>query len=215
MEPRCLNTLYHDFPSIAVWESKDRAWKLRQRVVGGFTPIGRMYSVHPTAGEKFYLRLLLCHVPGATSFEDLRRVPGHQEPFPTFKAACAARGLLQNDGEWDNCMQEAVEYRMPQSLREMFASILAYNEVADAVALWNKCKGDLCEDLLHTARQANPARQLDEEIEQQCLWLLDGLLRQMSSNMSIIAGMPRLLERFAPQQGFVAQQQAQYPVLQQ
>uniref|UniRef100_A0A383WI43 Helitron helicase-like domain-containing protein n=1 Tax=Tetradesmus obliquus TaxID=3088 RepID=A0A383WI43_TETOB len=213
-EPEQLRTLYHDLPRIAVWNSSNKAWQQRQRAPPGFMPIGGMYSVHPSAGERFYLRLLLCHVPGATSFEDLRRVPGHEQPFPTFKEACAARGLLQHDGEWRQCLQEAAGHRMPYCMRGMFASILAYNDVADAAALWNDYKGALCEDLLRTARREHPARQLDEEIEQQCLWILDGLLRQMGKSVADISGMPALQQQFAPQQGIVAQQLRRYPVQQ-
>ena len=55
--------------------------------------LGRMYFIKPMAGEVFYLRLLLTVVKGPTSFEDLRTVPGHPEPFPTFHGACLARGL--------------------------------------------------------------------------------------------------------------------------
>ena len=38
----------------------DKIWSKRQRAgPNGFTPIGRLISVHPNQGEKFYLRLLL------------------------------------------------------------------------------------------------------------------------------------------------------------
>jgi len=50
-----------------------------------------MYSVHPSAGERFFLRLLLIAVPGPTSFEDLRTHDGIVHP--TFRDACIARGL--------------------------------------------------------------------------------------------------------------------------
>ena len=33
-----------------------------------------MYAAQPKEGERFYLRSLLLHVAGATSFEDLRTV---------------------------------------------------------------------------------------------------------------------------------------------
>ena len=59
-----------------------------------------MYFIKPTSGEIYYLCLLLTVVKGATSFDDLRRVPGYQNLFPTFHAACLAQGLLQDDGEW-------------------------------------------------------------------------------------------------------------------
>ncbi|CAB4416164.1 unnamed protein product [Rhizophagus irregularis] len=44
-----------------------------------------MYFVHPAAGERYYLRMLLNIVCGATSFEDLRTVQGI--PYHSFKEA--------------------------------------------------------------------------------------------------------------------------------
>ena len=34
--------------------------------------IGRVYSAHPGEGERFFLRMLLNHVIGCTSYEDIR-----------------------------------------------------------------------------------------------------------------------------------------------
>lgn len=73
-----------------------RKWKVRQCRFA----LGRMYFIKPTAGEQFYLRTLLTVVKGPTSFDDLRRIPGQQQLLPTFYAACLARGLLEDDGEW-------------------------------------------------------------------------------------------------------------------
>ena len=42
-----------------------------------------MYFVHFTAGEQYYLRMLLSIVCGATSFENLRTVDGIF--YPSFK----------------------------------------------------------------------------------------------------------------------------------
>jgi hypothetical protein len=36
--------------------------------------VGRMYFIHPTAGERFFLHLLLTIVSGATSFEHVRTI---------------------------------------------------------------------------------------------------------------------------------------------
>jgi hypothetical protein len=63
-----LNTLYHDFPRITTWKKKEKQWALRTRTL---LPVGRMYFMQPSEGEKYFLRLLLHHVPWATSFEDL------------------------------------------------------------------------------------------------------------------------------------------------
>ena len=34
--------------------------------------IGRMYAAHPGEGERFYMRMLLNHVTGCTSYVDIR-----------------------------------------------------------------------------------------------------------------------------------------------
>ncbi len=65
-----LNTLYHDFPRIATWKKNEKQWALRTRTPS-LLPVGRMYFEQPSEGERYFLRLLLHHVPGATSFEDL------------------------------------------------------------------------------------------------------------------------------------------------
>ena len=65
--PAAHNFLYQDFPSEFIWDPKKREWHKRQK--GG--AIGCMYYAHPSSGEHFYLRTLLCAVKGTTSFEDL------------------------------------------------------------------------------------------------------------------------------------------------
>jgi hypothetical protein len=71
--PLELTTLYHSFPAHFRWDKSKRMWFRRERApVGGWIPVGRMYHVHVREGERFYLRMLLTHVTGATSFQDLR-----------------------------------------------------------------------------------------------------------------------------------------------
>ena len=81
-----------------------------------------MYYAHPGSGERFYLRTLLTTVKGATSFEDLRRVDGG-DPLPTFHQACLARGLLEDDNEWRQCLQEAAHMASGHQLRNLFVTI--------------------------------------------------------------------------------------------
>ncbi len=76
-----------------VWNRKLKQWTMRKR---GFT-INRMYYAHPTLGERYYLRMLLNCVKGATSYERLRIMDGTEHD--TFKDACIAMGLLANDNE--------------------------------------------------------------------------------------------------------------------
>jgi hypothetical protein len=106
--------------------------------------------------------MLLCQVPGAQGFEHLRTFNG--VVHPTFKAACQARGLLADDAEWRTCMQEATVFTPARQLRALFDTVLAYNEVTDPLQLWNDFKNDMCDDLLHAARDVNPARDFDDGI---------------------------------------------------
>jgi len=107
-------------------------WKRRQR--GGDNMVGRMYTVSPKDPERFYLRILLLHVRGATSFESLRTVNGMI--YETFKAAAIARGLLESDEEWAICLRDAGSYLMPRQFRDMFAFIICFCHPAHPATLW-------------------------------------------------------------------------------
>ena len=58
---------------------------MTERKRGGEKTIARMYTVSVKDEERFYLKLLLLHVPGAATFEFLR----------TFMVICAKRSKLQ------------------------------------------------------------------------------------------------------------------------
>ena len=105
-------------------------WKIKQRAAGKI--ISRMYSTRPNEGERFFLGLLLLHTPGATSFEHLRTVDGVS--LETFREACASRGLLKNDGEWQNVLVDAAGFQMQS--RQLFAIILTQCEPSDLLSLW-------------------------------------------------------------------------------
>jgi hypothetical protein len=55
---------YVDFPSAFRWYQQPRTWAKRKRTTHT-PPIGRVYWVSPRSGEKYFLRFLLHHVPGA------------------------------------------------------------------------------------------------------------------------------------------------------
>jgi hypothetical protein len=126
-----LTTMYPNYPKIAVRSKSKKAWHLQKRATGRWGAgrnnhvtlgtVGRMYFVQPSEGERYYLRVLLTHVAGATCFEDLRTTHWPETPttivHPTFKATCVARGLLQDDAKWDQCLSEATGVQLPKSLR--------------------------------------------------------------------------------------------------
>lgn len=65
--------------------------------------VSRMYSVSPTDPEKFYMRMLLLHAPGAKNYEDLRTVDG--EVLDSFRSACIQLHLLADDTEYFNALK--------------------------------------------------------------------------------------------------------------
>jgi hypothetical protein len=86
-----------------------------------------MYYAHPTSGERYYLRMLLNCVKGATSYEHLWIADGREHD--TLKNACIAMGLIANDNEWDQALEEVGVWASGRQLRDMFTSMLMFCEV--------------------------------------------------------------------------------------
>ncbi|WOG81785.1 hypothetical protein DCAR_0100936 [Daucus carota subsp. sativus] len=156
--PTARNYTYHEFPRHFTWLPRVCRWKERQRG----DVVGRLSEVHATAGELLYLRMLLMRKKGAINFQDVRTVDNHV--YDTFKEACAALGLLENDSQWHHEMFENSHSAMPNQLREMFVNILAYCSVTDPGALWNAHWKSMSEDILGIRRRAsnNPELQLSD-----------------------------------------------------
>src|SRR6202789_2694972 len=183
--PEARELLYQDFPSKFVWIQKDRKWKLRQQ---GFA-IGRMYYAHPSSGERFYLRTLLAAVKGAKSFEDLRRVDG--DLLPTFHQACLARGLLEDDNEWRQCLQEAAHMATGHQLRNLFVTILHDCSPSDPLALWLEFRVNICDDLRHALHSKNIVRDpTDDQVYDYGLYLIDHILRGGNKSLQDWPTMP-------------------------
>eukprot|EP00733_Pompholyxophrys_punicea_P001399 Pompholyxophrys_punicea_v1_NODE_684_length_1459_cov_6.711538.p2 type:complete len:137 gc:universal NODE_684_length_1459_cov_6.711538:282-692(+) len=115
---------FYILTSLPISDGSQRKKKWQRRLRGP-RPIGRLYFVHPSEGERFYLRLLLCHIPGARSFEELKTV--RRVVCETFREAARSLHLLNDSEEWEQGLQEATVDAMPVKLRELFAVILVFN----------------------------------------------------------------------------------------
>ncbi|XP_028100375.1 uncharacterized protein LOC114299737 [Camellia sinensis] len=146
MEDECLFT-YQEFPQRFVWLNSEKRWKLRHH---GYA-IGRMYFASPNSGERFYLRLLLTVVKGPKSFQCLRTL--NNVLHDTFKSAYVARGLLEDDEEWIQCLKETAVMKTGYQLRRLFTIILTQCSPLQPYALWN-----------HFQCIYNEAQQADAEI---------------------------------------------------
>jgi hypothetical protein len=68
--------------------------------------------------------------------------------------------LLQDDAEWDQCLSEAAGVQLPQSLRQLFANLLIFNNITNP----RRHKGALTEDFLHQARQMSGQKASTNEV---------------------------------------------------
>ena len=65
----------------------------------------------------------------------------------SFRHACVALGLLQDDCEWIQCFEEAILFASGGMLRTLFATAVIHSGVVDATEIWNQFKLHLCDDL--------------------------------------------------------------------
>ncbi|GFR28939.1 ATP-dependent DNA helicase [Trichonephila clavata] len=92
--------------------------------------LGRVYTVHPNNREAFHMRLLLHHVRGPISFEDLKTVIVRDadgdileiKPCSTYTEACQVLGPLEDDSHWYQAMEEATVSQSPAQLRNLFTN---------------------------------------------------------------------------------------------
>ena len=106
--------------------------------------IGRIVTVHPTEGERYYLRLPLNHIKCATSFDDLKIF--NDVKVESFRESARLYGLLDSDNTLEECLQEASIYQMPYTLRRLFATILVYCRPTNPRNLWEKFEVSMSED---------------------------------------------------------------------
>lgn len=97
-----------------------------------------MYLVNPKDRQRYFIRLLLLHVKGATSFQNLRTVNGIV--YSTFYEAAVAKQLVNEDDEWDRCLEEATQVQFPTALCELFAFICIFHNPINARNLYEKYK---------------------------------------------------------------------------
>lgn len=138
--------MYSEVPRYYTWNTSKKEWHRRiqgtpvenQPGVKASDALGRVYTVHVTNFECFCLRMLLHHVRGPTSFTELKIVNGQE--CQTYREACESRRLLENDNHWDETMEEAVQCRSPDKIRELYATLLSSCGLSNPQTLWDKYK---------------------------------------------------------------------------
>ncbi|XP_072146336.1 uncharacterized protein [Setaria viridis] len=113
---------------------------------------------HMLGKVKAYTYVVEFQKRGTTCYEDLRTVDG--QILPSFREAAEKRGLIEADNTLDDCLTEAELFRMPSSLRRLFATILVFCEPHDIRALWNNHIEAMSEDYRRNCKNAKMVEQM-------------------------------------------------------
>jgi len=130
--------------------------------------IVRLGMIYITAGEIYYLRLLLFHYP-ARSFQDLCTVGA--TVHTSFQSAAFARGIITDTTEASKCFEEAATISTERELRSLFVTLTLHG--FPTVHIYNdpELRSYMLEDFLH---QPNMTRPLAENM----------LLRDLAERLS-------------------------------
>ncbi|XP_055387400.1 uncharacterized protein LOC129616005 [Condylostylus longicornis] len=130
-DPTAHELLYQDIPNRYIFKNK------------------KIIAVSPKNVELYHLRLILLSVKGseATSFEELKIFNG--QTYSSYKEVARVRGLINDSGEWYNCMNDAVSYMMPKALRLLFVTIICHCNPTNPLQLFEEFKKHMIEDFIH------------------------------------------------------------------
>ncbi|XP_031095112.1 uncharacterized protein LOC115999399 [Ipomoea triloba] len=189
--PQAKLLTYLEMPNRFVWKKNIRQWQPRQR---GFA-VGRIFYVPPGSGELYYLKCLLNIVKGPTSYNEIRTYNGVE--YQTFKEACYARGLLEDDNEYIDAIEEASQWSSAYSLRKLFVTLLMSNTMVSPETVWNKVWLHLADDAQHSCRRLLNQSDLflnDEEKKEFALLQLSKLLLVYNKTLRDFPNMPVINE---------------------
>ncbi|XP_031124265.1 uncharacterized protein LOC116026979 [Ipomoea triloba] len=170
-----------------VWKKDIRKWSPRKK---SFV-IGRIFYVPPGTGELYYLRCLLNIVRGPTSFEEIQFFNGIQ--YTSFRDACYARGLLDDDKEYIDAIKEASDWSSAHSMRKLFVTLLTSNSFNRPEIVWKEVLDYLSKDVEYNQRIFLSIPDLvltNEEKENLTLIELEKLLQVYNKSSKYFPPMP-------------------------
>ncbi len=140
-DPEARKHLYTDIPEHYVW--LQNTWMPRSSSRKKSISIGRMFAVSIHNHELFSLRTLLKFQRGCTNFSDILCVDG--VIYSTFREACSAFGLVENDTEFIAAFSEYLETTVASmsSIRSQFVLMLCAINTINAQSLFEHFAIDL------------------------------------------------------------------------
>ncbi|XP_076958324.1 uncharacterized protein LOC143634021 [Bidens hawaiensis] len=179
---------YAEFPTQFVWKkTSPPKWVERQ---SGFA-IGRIHVVPASFDEAYYLRILLNKVKGPKCFEDIRKVYGFV--CDSFRDACYRRGLLDDDKEYIEAIEEASHTANGYYLRNLFATMLITSSLSRPDYVWDNTWQFLVDGILYhqQKKHKNPGLSLgDEQLKNLALLQIEEFLVSNYSSLRRFSHMP-------------------------
>ncbi|XP_019175634.1 PREDICTED: uncharacterized protein LOC109170955 [Ipomoea nil] len=191
---------YIEMPTKFVWKKDIREWHPRKKG----SSIGRIFYVPPASGEIYYFRCLLNIVRGPTSYKDIRTVNGVE--YLTFRDACYAHGLLDDDKEYIDAINEASYWSSAHSLRKLFVVLLTSSSIIRPENVWNQVWEHLSEDAQHYQRRVLKQQDLvltEEEKKNFALIELENLLELSYDSEQLKADSEVLRAKLTEEQGLI------------
>ncbi|XP_024009322.1 uncharacterized protein LOC112084424 [Eutrema salsugineum] len=187
--PEAENLTYAEFPTMFVYDRTNIEWKPRQQK--NRLAVGRITYVPLKCGQLYYLRVLLNRHKCPKGFDDLKTVDGVLHP--TYKDACYALGLLDDDREYIDGINEASMWGSGDFLRKLFCVMLLTDSLINPFGVWEETWNLLSDDILYRRRsiENNPELDLsDEQLKNYTLDAIETILRSNGCSLSNYDGMP-------------------------
>lgn len=131
----------------------NKAHYLEERV-NRTASVARIYFAGIGQGDRYYLRLLLMHVRGPTSFDHLRTVDG--VTYESYREAANQLGLTLNDQHYAATLSEQATALTGHQLRVLFAIMVKHSDPSDPAKLWHDFAEHLSDDCRHAIASVDP-----------------------------------------------------------
>lgn len=207
--PKLRKYTYFEYPKYCTWnQNGKKKWALRERDLNSRSKpkkkskkkdelktsediVVRVYDVPPKDTERFYLKQLLRHAKGATSFDELKKHNGVQ--YSSFREVVLHKGLLDDDSIWVATLDEAVRTNCSgRNLRKLFVQLLVFADVSSPRGLWNRFGLKLGDDLKRN-KKGEPIKLSDQRLEQKILKEIEKQLIELDKKLDDFKDLPKIL----------------------